>query len=153
MLVLIGIIASAIIPHLGGSIPAWQVRQEAKSILAAMRFCRRVALEEQEIMVFVVDADEGIFAVEDIDGFVNSNKSAERKFSVRRRFSVTAVKLVQLDGFELIGNKKGLIFWPDGRTKRAQIELAIDEDSKSGRWRILIDDNGRFDIREVFKNE
>jgi len=128
------------------------VREDTKNILAVVRLARRAAVEGQEIMVLVVDANEGSFSIKNFNGFINS-RGMINNFLVPRQLLGKGVKLVRLEGFEQIGNKEGLIFWPDGRTKEARIELAVDEDGKSGKWHILIDDYGRAVIEEAFKNE
>lgn len=152
VLVLIAITMAAITPRLGRNIPFWQAREEAKNILAVVRLARQAAVRRQEVIVFVADPNNGSFAVENINGSINSS-DVTKNFLVPRQFLGKGVKLAQLEGFELIGNQQGLVFWPDGRAKAARIELTADKGSESSKWHILIEDDGSAVLQEVFGNE
>lgn len=152
VLVLIAISMAAITPKLGSNVPSWQVRESSKNMLATIRLAQRLALTRQEIMVFVVNTNNGSFAVRSVNHSADSDGKSN-DFSLPKQFLGKGVKIAQLEGFKQIGSEKGLAFWPDGRTKTAHITLTTKKDSEVAEWHIFIDNNGSAVLQEVVKNE
>lgn len=152
VLVLIAISMATIMPRFSGSIPGWQVRESSQNMLATIRLAQQFALTRQEIVAFVLDADSGSFAIRCISDSVDLG-SKSNDFLVPRQFLGKDVKIVKLAGFKQIGNKKGLVFWPDGRTEAASVTLTGSKDSKTAEWHILVENDGSTVLQELFRNE
>lgn len=152
VLVLIAISMATIMPRLGRSIPGWQVRESSKSMLATIRLARLLALTRQDVVVFVVDANDASFAVRRVGSLTDSHDIGN-DFLVSRQFLGENLEIVQLEGFDQIGNEKGLAFWPDGKTKTAQVTLATKPDSEIAEWHIVVRSDGSAVLQEVLGNE
>ncbi len=63
------------------------------------------------------------------------------------------VKIVQLEGFDRLGSERVIVFWPDGRAKKAHFTLATETDSGKPEWHIFVENDGSVVLREVLKNE
>jgi len=152
VLVLIAIGMAAITPRIGESISGWQVRESSKNILAVVRLARQLALTMQEVMVFALDTDSTGFSVKSvshspISGDISNN------LLVHRQFLGEGVKIVQLEGFDQLGNERVIVFWPDGRAKKAHFTLVAEKDNGNAGWHILVENDGSVVLREVLKNE
>ena len=102
-----------------------------------------------EIVLFIVDVNNGSFAVESVDDS-SSLMDTAKNFIVSKHFLGKAVKFTRLEGFKQIGTRQCLVFFPDGSTEKADIELTTDEGSEAGQWHTLIEDDGSAVIQEVF---
>ena len=138
VLVLIAITTAVITPQIGRSFPAWQMREDSKNMLTALRLTRQSATARQETMVFLMDVNNGSFAVENL---------------IPKQFLGRGVKISGLEGFEQIDNQQGLVFWPDGRTATARIALSVDGSIGSSEYNISIEDNGSVALQEIFGSE
>jgi hypothetical protein len=70
---------------------------------------------------------------------------------VPRQVLGKGVIIVQLEGFQDIGNEKNLVFWPDGKTAKAHITLTSDKDNDTTHWHIFIEDDGSAVLQEEVK--
>jgi len=152
VLVFIAISVATITPRLGNSIPAWKVRESSRSMLAAIRLAQQLAISRQEIMAFALDTKNASFTVKSTRGPANSD-STSNDFFIPRQFLGKDIKIVRLEGFEEIGGEKGLVFWPDGRTKMARVTLATSKDGEMAQWHILVKNDGSAMLQEIFGNE
>ncbi len=152
VLVLIAISMAAITPRIGESISGWQVRESSKNILAVIRLARQMAITMQEVMVFALDTDNTSFAVKSVS---HSPVSVDisNNLLVPRQFLGEGVKIVQLEGFDQLGNERVIVFWPDGSANKAHFTLAAEKNSGNSEWHILVENDGSVVLREVLKNE
>ena len=152
VLVLIAISMAAITPRIGESISGWQVRESSKNMLAVIRLARQMAITMQEVMVFALDSDSTSFAVKSVRHSPGSS-DISNDFLVPRQFLGEGVKIVQLEGFDQLGSERVIVFWPDGRAKKAHFTLAAEKDSGKAEWHIFVENDGSVVLREVLKNE
>jgi len=152
VLVLIAISMAAITPRLGESISGWQVRESSKNMLAAIRLARQLAITRQEVMVFALDKDSAGFTVRRVSHSPDS-RGISNDFFVPRQFFGKGVKIAQLEGFDQVGSEKVIVFWPNGRTKKAHVTLAAETDGGMAQWHIFVENDGSVVLKEVFKNE
>lgn len=152
VLVLIAISMAAIIPRIGESISGWQVRENSKNMLAVIRLARQMAITMQEVMVFVLDSDSTSFAVKSVSHSPGSS-DISNDFLVPRQFLGEGVKIVQLEGFDQLGSERVIVFWPDGRAKKAHFTLATEKDSGKAEWHIFVENDGSVVLHEVLENE
>jgi prepilin-type N-terminal cleavage/methylation domain-containing protein len=152
VLVLIAISMAAITPRIGDSISGWQVRESSKNILAVIRLARQMALTLQEVMVFALDSDSTSFSVKSVGHYPDSSEISN-DFLVPRQFLGEGVKIVQTEGFEQLGSKRIIVFWPDGSAKKAHFTLAAEKDGRMAEWHIFVENDGSVVLREVLKNE
>ncbi len=135
VLVIMAISVVTITPQLGKSILSWQIREDSRSMLAAIRLARQFAVTRQEIMAFTVDTDKGSFTVKDIGSFSDLDGKNNNSL-VSRQFLGKGVRIVRVENFEQVGNEQGLVFWPDGGTKAAHVTLSTDEEGETVGWHI-----------------
>ncbi len=152
VLVLIAISMAAITPRIGESISGWQVRESSKNILAVIRLARQRAITMQEVIVFALDSDGTGFTVKSV-GQSSGSSDISNDLLVPRQFLGEGVKIVQLEGFDWLGTERVIVFWPDGRAKKAHFALATEKDSGKAEWHIFVENDGSVVLREVLKNE
>jgi prepilin-type N-terminal cleavage/methylation domain-containing protein len=152
VLVLIAISMAAITPRIGESISRWQVRESSKNMLAVIRLTRQMAVTMQEVMVFALDTHSTSFAVKSVSHSPGSS-GISNDFLVPRQFLGEGVKVVQLEGFDRLGGKGVIVFWPDGRAKKAHFALAAEKDSGKAEWHFFVENDGSVVLREALKNE
>lgn len=138
VLVLMAVATAVITPQIGRGIPAWQMREDSKNILTALRLTRQGAMVRQKTMVFLVDVNNSSFAVKNL---------------IPKQFLGREIKIAELEGFEQVDNRRGLVFWPDGRTTAARITLGVDGSARGGKWNIIIEDDGSVASQEIAGSE
>ena len=152
VLILIAISIATITPRLGESACGWQVRESSKNMLAAIRLTQQLAITRQEIITFVLDTESASFSVKSLSQYADS-EGRRNDSLIPRQFLGKDVKITQLEGFKQIGSKKGLVFWPDGTTKKAHLILTAERDGEMMEWHISVENDGSAVLQEVFKNE
>lgn len=152
VVVLIGISIAAIVPYLGNSIAGWQVTEGSKNVAAAIRLAHKYAVNRQEIVVFVIDDQENTFEAMAVGSFNDSSERSENLVVVRR-FLGKDVQIVALEGLAQIGNKRGILFWPDGTTEAAEIRLADKRNDERRQWQIRVGSDGSAFLKEVSSDE
>jgi prepilin-type N-terminal cleavage/methylation domain-containing protein len=152
VLVLIAISMAVITPRIGESISGWQVRESSKNILAVIRLTRKMAITLQEVMVFALDTDSTSYVVKSV-GKSPVSSDIGNDFLIPRQFLGEGVKIVQLEGFDQFGSERVIVFWPDGRAKKAHFTLAAEKDGRMAKWHIFVENDGSVVLREVLKNE
>lgn len=149
VIVLMTIGTVAIVPGLGRSIPGWEAKEESMNMLSTIRMARQFALTGQRATGFILNANNTGYAVKALADSGDLH-SKDNDFLIVRKFSGKSVKITQLEGFERIGNKEVLVFWPDGRGGDAHIKLTADADSGLAGWDIYIKADGSVNLEEVF---
>jgi hypothetical protein len=121
-------------------------------MLAVIRLARQMAITMQEVMVFALDSDSTSFTVKSVSHSSGSS-DISNDFLVRRQFLGEGVKIVQLEGFDQLGSERVIVFWPDGRAKKAHFTLATEKDSGKAEWHIFVENDGSVVLQEVLKDE
>ncbi len=148
VLVLIAITVATIIPRIGNSVSGWQVREISKNILATIKIARQFALTRQDVILFTLNNDSTSFTIKKAGRTVDLYGMADESL-VPRQFLGKGAIIIRLEGFRDINNEKSLVFWPDGRTEKAQVILAAEKDGKTVQWHIFIEKDGSAVLREV----
>jgi type II secretion system protein H len=141
VLMLIGISAATIVPHLNGALGRWQLRETARNLQTTLQLASQWSSARQEAVVFSLNTQRGNFSLRfSKEGDVTSGDLLP---TGRQSFG-QGVGIAHAKGFEDRGTEKVLLFRPDGSSDEATIVLigsgsGVNRDSS---WEISIDSGG-----------
>jgi len=152
VLMLIGISAATIVPHLNGTIGRWQLRETARNLQTALQAASQWSRVRQETVVFALDVKRGAFGLRVPQG---SRSAAKGLLAVGRQSFGQGVEVVRMEGFTDTGKERILAFAPDGTSKAATIVLtgARADANRETLWQITTDGFGAVEYQEKLANE
>jgi len=152
VLMLIGISAATIVPHLNGTLGRWQLRETARNLETTLQAASQWARVRQESIVFALDAKRGTFGLRVPPGVSSSGGGL---LSVGRQSFGQGVEIVRMGGFTDQGAEKILAFRPDGTAPAAEIVLAGSrpDANRETLWQIAVDDHGTIRCEEKSVDE
>lgn len=152
VLMLIGISAATIVPHLNGTLGRWQLRETARNLQATLRMASQWACVRQEAVVFVLDAKRGVFSLRPLE----DGQSATRGlFPTGRQSFGQGVEIVRMEGLRDLGKEKVLLFRSDGTSEAAMIVLtgSRPDVNRETLWQIAVDNCGTVQRQERLADE
>jgi type II secretion system protein H len=152
VLMLIGISAATIVPHLNGTLGRWQLRETAHNLQATLQMASQWARVRQEPVVFALDARRGAFGLRPLE---DGRSGARGLLPVGRQSFGQGVQIARMEGLNDLGKEKVLMFWPDGTSQAAMIVLTGGKPHAGPEtvWRITLDDRGAVHCREKLADE
>ncbi len=152
VLMLIGISAATIVPHLNGTLGRWQLRETARNLQATLQAASQCAWVRQEAVVFSVDAKGGVFSLRPLE---SGQSATEGLLSLGRQSFGQGVEIAQMEGLTDLGKEKVLVFRPDGTSNAARIVLtgARPDANRETLWQITVDGRGAVYCQERLADE
>lgn len=152
VLLLIGISAATIVPHLNGTLGRWQLRETARNLQMTLQAASQWAGVRQEAIVFVLDTKKGTFGLRPLEGGPSKTGGL---LSLGRQSFGQGVEIARLEGLTDQGREKVLVFRPDGTSRAAQIVLtgARPDANRETLWQIAVDDCGVVQCQERLADE
>jgi Tfp pilus assembly protein FimT len=135
-------------PRFGASMPSSQAKEAAKNVRAMIGLARDLAATNQSVTAIVIDANSNCLEIVDIGSNFNS-QSKNDQMLIRRQYIGDKFEIKVPEGFQQIGDKKALIFRPDGRTQKGAIVLEENSENTAAKWEILIECDGTAILREI----
>jgi type II secretion system protein H len=152
VLMLMGISAATIVPHLNGTLDRWQLRETARNIQTTLQVASQWACVRQETVVFALDAKRNAFSLR----LLNAQQSSTRSLlPVGRQSCGQGVEIVRTEGFEDLVGERVLVFQPDGTSRAGRIVLTGDgpNGNRETLWEITVDGHGTVRCREGLTDE
>lgn len=152
VLMLIGISAATIVPHLNGTLDRWQLRETARNLQTTLQMASQWACVRQEAVVFVLDAKRGIFSLIPLEG---GQSATWDLFPIGRQSYGQGVEIAQIEGLRDLGKEKVLVFRPDGTSEAAMIVLTggRPDANRETLWQIAVDNCGAVQCQEKIADE
>lgn len=138
VIVLITVAAGLIIPRMGGSIAAHELREAAARFAQTARTAREFAVARQEVCAIEIDLDRGCYHLtmqsdkEGADSFEEIQMSWLKPACWPRSLRVRDYR--RPDGTSATSGQASLRFFPDGTTSGASIALATERSE----WKIVV---------------
>lgn len=147
VLMLIGIGAATIVPHLNGTLDRWQVRETARNIETTLQMASHWACVRQEAIVFAVDVKRGVFGLRSLEG---GQSAIPGLFPIGKQSFGRGVEIVRIEGLKDLGKEKVLVFRPDGTSEAAMIILTAGrlDVNRDTLWQVVVDDCGTVQCQE-----
>jgi len=152
VIMLIGISAATIVPHLNGTLDQWQLRETARNLQTTLQMASHWACVRQEAVVFALDAKRGVFSLRPLEG---GQAATRGLFPIGRQSFGQGVEIVRMEGLRDLGKEKVLVFRPDGTSEAAMIVLTAGRlyVNRETLWQIAVDDCGAVQCQERLANE
>jgi type II secretion system protein H len=152
VLMLIGISAAAIVPHLNGTLDRWQLRETARNLQATLQIASQWACVRQEAVIFVLDVKRGVFSLRPLEG---GQSAAQDLFPIDRQSFGQCVEIVRMEGLRDLGENKALVFQPNGTSDAAMIVLtgSKPDANRETLWQIAVDSHGTVQCQERLADE
>ena len=152
VLMLIGISAAAIVPHLNGTIGRWQLRETARNLQTALQAATQWSRVRQETVVLVVDSQKGTFGLRALK---NERAAARGLLTIGRQSFGRGVEIAHMEGFQNTGKENILVFEPDGTSSPAMVALigAGADANRQTIWQIEVDGRGAVQCQERLARE
>ncbi len=152
VLVLIGISAATIVPHLNGTVGRWQLKESVKNLQAALQLASQWACVRQEPVVLTVDTRRGAFALKPL---AKERLRGNHLLPVGWQSFGRGVKISEVQGFRSSGSRRSLTFHPNGTSPAARIVLTGSESGANQKtvWQITIDGHGGVQCQERLTDE
>jgi len=152
VLMLIGISAATIVPHLNGTLGRWQLRETARNLQTTLQLASQWSSARQEGVVFSLNTQKGNFSLR----FSKEGDAASGDLLPTGRQSFgQGVGIAQAMGFKDRGMEKVLLFRPDGSSDEAAIVLTDkgSSDARASSWEISIGSGGAVQCQERAADE
>jgi type II secretion system protein H len=152
VLMLIGISAATIVPHLNGTLGRWQLRETAHNLQTTLQMASQWACVQQEAIVFVLDEKRGVFSLRPLEDEQSDTKIL---LPIGRQSFGQGVKIVRMKGFRDLDGEKVLVFRSDGTSEVAMIILTCDRPDTNRKilWQIAVNNCGTVHCQEKLENE
>jgi Tfp pilus assembly protein FimT len=152
VLMLIGISAATIVPHLNGTLDRWQLRETAHNLQTTLQMASQWACVRQETLIFTMDEKNGTFCLRHLE---DAKSSTQDRVTIVRQSFGRDVKIARAEGFNKLGRERILIFRSDGKLEAATIILISSrpEINRQTLWEIAIDCRGAVLCQERFIDE
>jgi prepilin-type N-terminal cleavage/methylation domain-containing protein len=152
VLMLIGISAATIVPHLNGTLSRWQLRETAHNLQTTLQMASQWACVQQEAIAFVLDEKRDVFSLRPLEGEQSDTKHL---FPIGRQSFGQGIKIIRTEGFRNLEGEKVLVFRSDGTSEAAKIVLIGDrlDTNREIQWQIAVDRYGAVHCRETLADE
>jgi Tfp pilus assembly protein FimT len=148
VLVLMAVTVATIMPRIGAAAAVWQSTETGRNLLAAIRYARHFALTTQQVVVFMVDANNLNFTVKSIE---DAGDCAGDEVILSRRLLADKVEIVAMPRLKRINDKPALVFWPDGTTDNVLMTVTASTVDQCSKWQILVKSNGAAELTKVLR--
>jgi prepilin-type N-terminal cleavage/methylation domain-containing protein len=143
VLVLIAISVAAIVPRFHATLGAWQLRETAWNLQAALRWGSQWAYARQEPVTFVLNVQRGVFSLT----LSPDEPSADRALLPMGWQPLgQGVSVARAEGLKDVGQEKVLVFRSDGTSEPAVIVLT--NGGAGSTWQIDLDGRGTVHCQE-----
>lgn len=152
VLVLIGISAATIVPHLNGTLGRWQLRETARNLQTTLQLASQWACARQEGVVFALNTQKSCFCLKLLK---NGSSTGGDLLPTGRQSFGQGVTITRTEGFESDGTEKVLVFHPDGSSCKAIIVLtgSRPDANRDTLWQISVDGGGAVQCQEKSTDE
>ncbi len=152
VVMLIGISAATIVPHLNGTLDRWQLRETARNLQTILQIASQWAYVRQEAVIFVLDVKRGVFSLRPL---TDKQSATEGLFPIDRLSFGQGVEIVRTEGLRDLGEEKVLVFQPNGTSKAAMIILtgSRPDANRETLWQIAVDSHSTVQCQERLVDE